>query len=781
MPQYSTGNIIVEHGSDMIKGIDTKFISNAKSGDLLYVKYSEENILGPFVIDRIVEDRVLYITESFGGTSAFRVKFAITNAFTTNYELPRVSTGDMVISKSILETMLLLEDILSMGSIGFDKDFLYSITFEYNEYHISTQTTYFEIKLVGLPGNIEYSNELFSSVKFRLTNNDDDRLIINYQSNGLLVVDTSTIENIYNPVYIEAYFDNRSDLSAVCKVYIKNDSISVPITEFNVPAYLDVPTGGSTIITPSILPLNADDNDFIIRSTGIYFYNYFDVKTSSGRSIEISGKSSSESFTSYIDIGHIKEKGSADFENKRVSLLNTRAALKINSLSFATDEIEITSFGKREFSILSNPQASSGSSWGADYRTFISSITSIGETSNLIKTKNIYIDPLSNNKLIFDIEPNYTNEDARTNSILSCLFTIIIKILNERSGLSASITIRFKYTPTGNSYSCSTIKNSYMIGEIFKVIPLPENTGTSNKQTRITLNNTDAFIPLNYKIQDGNNYYYEEGSDILMKPIAEGSANITPSSWFSSYLSIAKSITITPFTSYAYPATAISLKHDLRNVDVTPTDASAFVGLKTNYYVTFTPSNTSLKAIKVSTSTPGTIKLKQEYYVCEDGTNRIDISFISRQQGEGNIKVETLDGSNISIDVTFAITGTSAPVNMISIGPDYLHAVDYETNAPLSYEYPYLDSVKILKGTAKIIKVPILFNPTNATLKYTRFYISGKSFGAILHPTEVTNVSYKSEATSYVLIDVSKYNGYGAVKIGMRGVYNDLEAFFYIN
>lgn len=781
MPQYSTGNIIVEHGSDMIKGINTKFISNANPGDLLYVRYSETNILGPFIIDRILEDRVLYITESFGGESAFRVKFAITNAFTTNYEFPRVSTGDIVISKSILESMLLLENVLSMGAPGFDKAFLYSMAFEFNEYKIPTQTTYFELKLIGLPGNIEYSDELFYSVKFRLIDNDDDRLVINYQSNGMLVVDTGTIENIYTAVSVEAYFDNRTDLSAICKVYIKNDSITIPATSFNVPAYVDVPTGSSAIITPAIVPANAEDDSFTIQTTGIYFYNYFDVKTSSGRSIEISGKSSSESFTSYIDIRHIEEKGSATFESKRVSLLNTRAALRINSLSFATEEIEITSFGKREFSILSNPQVDAGSSWSADHRTFISAITSIGETSNLIKVKSIYIDPLTNSKLIFDVEPNYTNADARTNSISACNFVIMITILNEKSGLSANLKIKFKYTPTGNSYSCSTIKNAYMVGELFKVIPLPENTGTSNKQTRITLNNTDAFIPLNYKIQDGNNYYFDEGMDIIMKPIAEGSANITPSSWFSSYLSIAKSITITPFTSYAYPATAISLKHDLRNVDVTPTDASAFVGSKTNYYVTFTPANASLKAIKVSTSTPETIKLKQEYYVCEDGTNRIDISFISRQQGTGNIKVETLDGSNKSIDVTFTITGTSAPVNMISIEPDYLHAVNYETNEPLAYEYPYLESVRILKGNAKIIKIPILFNPTNATLKYTRFYISGKSFGAILHPTEITNVSYKSESTAYALIDLSKYNGYGDVKIGMRGVYNDLETFFYVH
>lgn len=73
-----------------------------------------------------------------------------------------------------------------------------------------------------------------------------------------------------------------------------------------------------------------------------------------------------------------------------------------------------------------------------------------------------------------------------------------------------------------------------------------------------------------------------------------------------------------------------------------------------------------------------------------------------------------------------------------------------------------------------------MFNPTNATLKYTRFYISGKSYGAVLHPAGITIVSYKSSETAYLLIDLSKYTGYGDVKIGMRGVYNDLETFFYV-
>lgn len=784
MPQYSTGNIIVEHGSDMIKGIDTKFISNVNPGDLLYVRYSETNILGPFLVDRIIEDRVLYITESFGGESAFRVKFAITNSFTTNYKFPRVSTGDIVISKSILETMLSLEAVLSIGHSGFDTSFLYSMSFEFSEYRIPTNTGYFELKLIGLPGNIDCYDELFSLVQFRLLYNDDNRLSIYDQQNGCLYVSTGVIENLYSAVYVEAYMVNRSDLKATCAVYIKNDSIATPLTAFNVPAYLDVPTGGSAVITPAIVPVNAYDDSFYIQTIGTYFYNYFDVKTGSGRSIEISGKSNSESFTSFVDIKHTEEKGSTTLPEKRVSLLNTMAALKISSLSFATEEIEIDSFGKREFSILSTPQVDAGSSWSADHRTFISYITSIGDMSNIVKIKNLYIDPFSNNKLIFDTEPNYTNADARINSLSACSFVIMIRILNERSGLSASIKIRFKYTPVGNSYSCSTLKTSYMVGEIFKVTPLPKNTGTSNKQVKIYFDNIDAFIPLNYSRQDGNNYYFDEGADILMKPIAEGSANITPGSWFSSYLSTSKNITIIPFTSYAYPATAISLKHDLRNVDVTPTDASAFVGSKTNYYVTFTPANASLKAIKVSTSTPYTIKLEQEYYICDDASNRIDISFISRQQGAGNIRVETLDGSSKAVDVTFTITGTTVSVKMISIGPDYLNAVDYETNTPLTYETPdetpCLDSARILKGTAKIIKVPILFIPTNATLKDTRFYISGKSYGAVLHPTEITNVSYKSSATAYLLIDLSKYTGYGDVKIGMRGVYNDLETFFYV-
>lgn len=788
MPQYSTGHIIVTKDSDLIKGIDTKFVENVKAGDLLYVRYSESKILGPFVIDRVLEDRVLYITEQYGGDSEFRVNFAITNSFTENYGIPRVSIGDIAIAKSITETMFAIEDLLQGSNAGFDGDFLYSMDFEFNEYNVGTGDD-IAINLVGIPGNISYSDSLFDNVVFELINNSEPYVSMNYYSRGRISLKALNTVLSYNELKVRATIPGRPDLVAECFVKIFFNGLSSQLQSFSLKPCYEVAPNKSVIIKPKMTPSNASDDRFSIYNTGSWFYSYFDTIVSFGKQIEISAASSSANNSSTVTISHYKENGSLDIPNQQVSLMSTFAADKIASMSFSSPEIEIDIFGKNEFSIIFSPLASQNPSWAADFRTIIEYVTKSGWNAehnidySAILNVSAYIDPHTKNRIIVKTEPNYTTDQIRQLSQYDFFCYVYIKIVNIRSGLYSILKIKCKHKASGTVFQEAS-KYSIKNGECLKLKPVLENTSTTDKFYMLTVSDVSKIQPLNYKSQEEGYFVYDKDVDIILKGISEGVCPVFISTWFRYCNPSYTDITITPSGALEFPITGFSVKHNLRNVAVSDTDAAANVGYNTDYFITFSPSNATSKAVKVSTNTPDRIKLKQEYYICDDDSNRIDLSFYSRQQGAGHLKIETVDGSNLSFEVNFTIAGTSAPVNMISFGPDAANTVDYLTNEQISsYISSELgekkDKIVFTNTSGKIIKVPILYNPSDATLKSLRFYTVNKSYGVFIHPADITNTYYKSLSDQYLLIDCTNKES-GTVKVVMTGVNNDLEEFFFI-
>ena len=87
MSQYSNGYIYIKQDSqNIINGIDTKFLSNTKKGDILVID-RHEGI--PYTIKKVISDTQIEISSVYTG-SAFniRLQYSITCIFSTLFDLP---------------------------------------------------------------------------------------------------------------------------------------------------------------------------------------------------------------------------------------------------------------------------------------------------------------------------------------------------------------------------------------------------------------------------------------------------------------------------------------------------------------------------------------------------------------------------------------------------------------------------------------------------------------------------------------------------------------------
>ena len=99
--QYTTGTVTTVNGSQNIVGTNTKWVSNVDASYTFKVVADEEF----YEILSITDDTHLVLSSPYQGTSASGVSYVILRDYTTNFDFPTITKGDInwpeVVSRAI--------------------------------------------------------------------------------------------------------------------------------------------------------------------------------------------------------------------------------------------------------------------------------------------------------------------------------------------------------------------------------------------------------------------------------------------------------------------------------------------------------------------------------------------------------------------------------------------------------------------------------------------------------------------------------------------------------
>lgn len=116
MSQYADGLIIIKDASrDIIRGIDTMFLSNVRKGDLLTI---DKSSIIQYTVDAVVSDTELKLSSPYTGIYCDqKLLYSITRNFSSLIEFPITSHNEKAFSAN---TTLFLRMIdVFMKNIGF--------------------------------------------------------------------------------------------------------------------------------------------------------------------------------------------------------------------------------------------------------------------------------------------------------------------------------------------------------------------------------------------------------------------------------------------------------------------------------------------------------------------------------------------------------------------------------------------------------------------------------------------------------------------------------------
>lgn len=750
MAQYYVGFINLTNQSDMVSGINTEFIGNVKPKDVLYVKNGSE-VSGPYTIDRVMGDKILYLAQAYTGPSLFRAKYAITRNFTQGKLIPNVFIGDEIIAMPIKNGMSLLSNILeNENSSGItNPKVVTSIEFSQSLY-IAGENKEFCAKVIGLPGYTTSDDQFFEQCNFSISGDDNqDHFYISYSTRGNVYIQSKYGSvSQYDGITIVATVSGRADLVASAKLSIESKP-TTRMTSYSIGSPLkEVPYNETIVIKPEIVPTNAENANFGATSFSTSFDSLFSFKTIEGRQLEIMGKNNSET-AAFFDIYHKEENPDFACGNKLINLMCTRMANKISSIIFNGDGFEVDAFGYYEFPISFLP-AFTAANWSADFNTVI--------------TNTVYLDSDHYNfqyaiNFSFDIKRGViklllsarTDDNYNEKFQFIKSFRFLITASNPRSNISKTIEGRLIFTPCSGcgAYVDPIIK----IGEIKQVSYSPQPAEHSEDEYALIIANP-FFQPLNYSSNDGLTYFYKKGTPIFIKGVGQGETSIAVRPRYNVLCN-------SPYQTVTVSADTLVIDKPVTGISVVDFDGifseEGSILSKKRYRVTISPSDATVKGIRLTTTTPFNVKFDNEYHYSET-FNVIDFIVEFTQKGTGNITISALDASGIQVSLSVMIDGLPDYVPLESITFDYNNILNLETNETISItpgtELP-------VRQNGGMFKIPVILSPSNCTEK-TVYY---EAYGSCMVSPHVdyNPQSFFKSTNDYVVVRGGYLQTYGFI------------------
>lgn len=731
MSQYFNGFVSIKKGSKIVTGIDTDFISCISPGNLIAFRLPNKEVSRIYKIVSIESKLSLTIDTNFEEETLFRAKYAITKDFTQNFAIPQTFLGDEIIANFMSLGINVIEAALGIAHTGsYETDEITSIVFESSIVQVDIGDSK-KLKVLSIPGLLSGAKCSFSfepeAYEAFFSNNytEDD------------FIEITAIAITATPVIVTATLVANTSITATCSIKII-DSGKVPLTSFTVPARFDVPRNGSITINPVLTPATATDNVFSVEKP-IGFDTYFTI-VSVGKSIVLSGKVLSSDMQ--LKIKH----ATCGIKETTIRCIDSSSALQ--TLEIVPSSLILFLFVESvSATIKFTPDLSS-----TNKEISLSHImTTEGDFYKIISSYNI-----SSKTISFSLVKNFNGNNKDLNYSMT---TSRIRATNPLTGKYCDLVLTVKNIPTTGITITTASPKAIIVGETASIAYSVEPSNASNKTVivQISSGSTVGLIEIigtpHATIQGA--YTIESPAAIQIRGVQAGSTKLKITT---DRTLISKEIDIT------VSAGQSSLVTDIVLTNVAPGNTIAPSYTTTDKYgsfkVQFTPAGAVDKRVKVTSLTP----LLTSIYPDTFSAGSYDyLTFAPKciQYGNAKIKIETLDGSNLSREIEFLITGTVCSIPVSSIGFDI-------AGSGLSVDGSGIVSIP----SNSFQKIFSDVQPGDASCQQVRYILDAPNSGVYLGThTRDGGTSQYASTDDYVYVVTSGVVA-GVFKLGIRGINN---------